>query len=127
MAYLPDNSAAQQPTTNTEQPTPHQVPLSSSPADSINENFEPETESQVNSEVNAAASPPGLAEVQPRPPQGNGEQIRVILCTLNATHALNVLRCRQEFQDSVKSEWIDPIGYGERRYEEAVGDFFECP
>ena len=61
----PDNDD-EQPTTTTTQPQPHQVPLSSSPVDSIEE-IEPERE--VNSELSAKASPSGLAEERPQQPQ----------------------------------------------------------
>ncbi len=60
------NNDDEQPTTTTTQPQPHQVPLSSSPVDSIGE-IEPERE--VNSELSAKASPSGLAEERPQQPQ----------------------------------------------------------
>ena len=72
MASLNENDGVQtdnndeQPTTTTTQPQPHQVPLSSSPVDSIEE-IEPEGE-EVNSELSAKASPSGLAQERPQQP-----------------------------------------------------------
>jgi len=35
------------------------------------------------------------------------------------------LNCSLEFQRRFQHEWIAAIGYGARKYDEAVGDFFE--
>jgi len=54
-----------------------------------------------------------------------GRKVYSFLCTYNATHSLNLTRCSIAFQRKFQREWIEEIGYGARKYDEAVGDFFE--
>ena len=54
-----------------------------------------------------------------------GKKVYTFICTYNGTHVMNLLKCPAEFQRRFQREWIEEHGYGAKRYDEAVGDFFE--